>query len=1156
MRLRSLDLIRYGKFTGQVLDFPKAAHDFHLIVGRNEAGKSTVRSAITELLFGMPRSSPLGFLHPQSELRLGACLEAGERRLALHRTKATKAPLRTPEDAPLPDDALAPWLGGADKAFFEQMFGLNHTRLVEGGQGILDARKDVGAALFQSAAGIASLGVVRDRLAQEANSLWGPRRAADRDYYKALQQLEDATRALKEAQVRTPAWSEAQATLESVQARIDEQQQRRLALEGQRARLERVRRLAPHLSALRATQDELAALGEGVDLPADAEARLAQGQQDMARAAEVLRLREEDVAARESAHAAITLDEAVLAQAQALRAMEEARIRCAGRAGELALRQREIELLLQQAREAAAQLGWPQDEAALRAALPPAPARRALAHLVKERGALFEASRSSAEALARRQRELQAARDDLLQLDVPHLPPGLREAVARAQAWRSGGRLRALGQAREAERRALEAALQALGHWPSHDESAVDLARLRAQPVPSAERVAALRSERQALSADLRHARQRHGEALARAEATALRLAHFTQSHQVITATEVRAARTQRDATWASLKSGAVPLATGAPALDAAIALADERVDAQLGASTEAAQLQGLRQQLELERQDEGRLAQALDTHEQALQRFDSEWQTQAQALGLPGLALDDLPAWLARREAVLDADTALAASEQALHAEQAEQQGVQQALADALAAAGTGQTGELPLLLELAEALLQRADTAGAQREALARQLAAGERELQALAGEAEAAQQACTRWESDWSAACAAARIESAAASVAQAEAAMELMAEMAERLGRVERLRREQVEPLQEELAQLCSQARRLAERLGAPAPAEGEELATVRELSVRLARASEAAQRAEAAEAALAAARRAQGEAAIGLQAARAAVQPLLDMAGVSDIAQALPLAAASARRRQLQSSLAAHKALLLAGGDGLALEALAGEVDAQDPSTLQGLLEQVGAQLEEVNAALAQLAAEKARAEQVLGAISGHALAATAEARRQEALAAMAMAAERYLHVATATRLLRWAIDRYRDRKQGPMLARASALFSLLTLEGFRKLLVDYEQQPPVLSAQRADGTVVAVDGLSEGTRDQLYLALRLAALELHLEQSGPLPFVADDLFINFDDARSRAGLQALRELSARTQVIFLTHHDHLLPSVREVFGDGVNVVAL
>ncbi|MEZ4546559.1 MAG: hypothetical protein R3B51_02035 [Thermodesulfobacteriota bacterium] len=45
--------------------------------------------------------------------------------------------------------------------------------------------------------------------------------------------------------------------------------------------------------------------------------------------------------------------------------------------------------------------------------------------------------------------------------------------------------------------------------------------------------------------------------------------------------------------------------------------------------------------------------------------------------------------------------------------------------------------------------------------------------------------------------------------------------------------------------------------------------------------------------------------------------------------------------------------------------------------------------------------------------------------------------------------------------------------------------------------------------------MSDGTADQLYLALRIAAIEDYLERSNALPFVADDLFINFDALGSR-----------------------------------------
>ena len=80
-------------------------------------------------------------------------------------------------------------------------------------------------------------------------------------------------------------------------------------------------------------------------------------------------------------------------------------------------------------------------------------------------------------------------------------------------------------------------------------------------------------------------------------------------------------------------------------------------------------------------------------------------------------------------------------------------------------------------------------------------------------------------------------------------------------------------------------------------------------------------------------------------------------------------------------------------------------------------------------------------------------------------------------------------------------------------------------------------------TQVTVDGMSDGTADQLYLSLRLASLEQYLEHNEPLPFVVDDILLRFDDERSLATLTVLSELSRKTQVIFFTHHRHLVELV-------------
>jgi uncharacterized protein YhaN len=60
-----------------------------------------------------------------------------------------------------------------------------------------------------------------------------------------------------------------------------------------------------------------------------------------------------------------------------------------------------------------------------------------------------------------------------------------------------------------------------------------------------------------------------------------------------------------------------------------------------------------------------------------------------------------------------------------------------------------------------------------------------------------------------------------------------------------------------------------------------------------------------------------------------------------------------------------------------------------------------------------------------------------------------------------------------------------------------------------------------------------------YLALRLAAIEHHVEIVAPCPVIFDDILINSDDSRATAALQVISELAKRTQVLFFTHHRRL-----------------
>jgi uncharacterized protein YhaN len=43
-----------------------------------------------------------------------------------------------------------------------------------------------------------------------------------------------------------------------------------------------------------------------------------------------------------------------------------------------------------------------------------------------------------------------------------------------------------------------------------------------------------------------------------------------------------------------------------------------------------------------------------------------------------------------------------------------------------------------------------------------------------------------------------------------------------------------------------------------------------------------------------------------------------------------------------------------------------------------------------------------------------------------------------------------------------------------------------------------------------------------------------------MPFIMDDVLVHFDDERSAAALGTMGDIAEKTQIIFFTHHQHLV----------------
>ncbi len=1181
MRIRELRLLRYGKFTDRVLELPHAPQDIHLVVGVNEAGKSTMRRALSDWLFGFPmRSTGMDFLHPMQDLRLGGIVEDNTasreepssglytaiggtetgafsngqiRSLNFERRKGQKNTLRTPADEPLPDSTLHEWLGSLQADEFRRMYALDHATLVEGSESILQASDDIGRMLFQAAAGIEHLGDALKALQQEADTLWAPRKSGNRVFYQQQDAYEDARRTLGQAQLRTRDWKESHDALTDVQHQLEEARSKHAEIQQHIHRLERIRRVQPLLrdaEAVRQRQEALQASGMPPLLPENARQIFEQASwQGALVQAEMMRL-QTALNELDQALAALTLDTPVLARADEITRLDEARVQCHDHPARLQRHQEKLQTLRAKVKALAAELGWPaEDEAAMARRLPAPAWRERTAQLIRRHQALqhaVEKARHERNAQAQNLSQWQA---HLQSLASDGIDPALSDLLE--QARRLGdpdAQSDALTRERQRLESSLEATLAGMGPW----RQPID--RLQAMLVPEASQIDALRVQQH----DNARALQARQEALQKKiqdiQQQEQALLQLVRHHQPVSREDVAQARQQRDDDWQAIKADPATLPARAGAFEARMHEADTLADARLERAQHEADRQSYANQLKKLKLERTGIESDIQAIETRMARRLADWQTQAAACGLPDLPLDAAPTWLKRHQDALELLARRQTAEHQLQTLLQRVEALRQALTERLALPATTRLDDA---LRQARERLETAQRIAGQRSTLETQIQDAQRRLVPLQTALTQAESQWQEWQQAWQAALAEAGHEDTLP-VEQLETRLARMQDIQTLLAQMDSLRADEIEPLQNALDSWMRHARTLADQLMPDAPAD----MPPQDIALTLAGRLKTAHQDEAEHDRL---QQQQARDRQALEAARqqqiqvdALLQPLRVAAGIDDMAQLGPAIARSEERRQIEHEIQCIETALREAGDGQPIESLRTEAASIEPDQLQVELNRLGTEAGQIVEDISRLGARHGQLKAAFDALNGSDAAARAAARQQEAAASMAEAAEHYLRLKTAARLLQWSMERFRQTRQGPMLARASEIFQALTLGSFSRLLVDADSHDsPRLMSIRTDGNKpVEVPGLSEGTRDQLYLALRLAALDQQASQGSRMPLIADDLFINFDDRRTEAGLQVLGNISRRMQVILLTHHDHLVPLARQVLGDGLNVIEL
>ncbi|MEI7888324.1 MAG: AAA family ATPase [Actinomycetes bacterium] len=236
---------------------------------------------------------------------------------------------------------------------------------------------------------------------------------------------------------------------------------------------------------------------------------------------------------------------------------------------------------------------------------------------------------------------------------------------------------------------------------------------------------------------------------------------------------------------------------------------------------------------------------------------------------------------------------------------------------------------------------------------------------------------------------------------------------------------------------------------------------------------------------------------------------------------------------------------------LVSATGLSVEALLAEAEAAGgPDEVNARLDRIQQELTDTSAGRDELIKHLTERELEFKKATGGSDAAVAQQEVEEALAGLGSTVEKYVQTALAKAILDQVLEDG-GRGSDELIERAGQLFAHLTSGEFTAIGMEQVGQTTVAVAERsaaAGGGRLFIPSLSDGTQDQLWLALRLAGVFRHIDKVGPVPVIIDDVLVNFDDERTARALEMLADLAEHTQVVVITHHPHLVAIAQSSLG--------
>ncbi|MGA2325019.1 MAG: AAA family ATPase [Bryobacteraceae bacterium] len=1158
MRFEGIHLPAYGPFTDASLDLREGMDRLEVVYGPNEAGKSSLLRAICDFLFGIHPQTRDNFVHAYGSLRIRASVERDGRRLECVRRKANTKSLRAADDEEVVPEELLGWFVPIEsRDVFQTMFGLDAERLQQGGEELLKGQSQFGQLLFSAAAGIEGLHGILEKLNDEAEKLFKPR-ASTATVAKILDRLKESKDRLREAQVSLTDWNKLQEQHENASAESSRLESEILRKQSETERFKRMQMSLGWLRKRTGLREQLRGV-ENARILRDGFAA------DHRKAASDLIVKTSEV--RDATRRvddlrkevdAIVLPDDLLAREQEILGFHQETGRQRKDASDRLRLQTELRQAESEMTHILRSLGEPSDLDRVPDLVVRAADKRSVQDLSATCASLDTELRNGQESLADEKRKQDSARQQLDGLPATRSVASLRTAVRNAVlAEASEVKAHSLLKAAAGESRKMGEDVKALP-WPSGVET------LENSALPADLLVAEWTGRLDKVERDVEQAEERLRTAQTEVSTLENRLAALLAGRSVPTLSQLAQDRQRRDLGWKAVRGAWLEGDIDSPeareflqqqgdgpslarAYEDSVGKTDDTADRLRAEADQVAKLEQARAAIDGARKDAGARQAELKEAQTRRGRFQAEWEELWAPFQVSAGAPRQMAAWLQRRASILARFRAIAeketqASDLLAEAETAKRQ-LRQCLSE-MGETGAPSSDSLAGWRSLAEQAVQSQEDLAKQREKLRNRIEASESALATAEARVSKANTGLDDWTQKWAAVMTRLGLP-AGMEPSAAQETIRVREELQTHL-RTAADRRTRIAGIDRDARRFQEQLHRLLESVASELLSMPE-LDAVAELHQRLNRAKQQRDLRETKNRDLERERKTLDEAERGRKQAESLLAALAAEAKCENAERLPALIEESACRKDLEKRLQEAEQQLAAIAAGRSIAELEEEAHGVEPDQIPGQLELLDRQMEDSKARLKSAEEKRITLENELKRMEDNSDSCSAsadiEAHKAEALEAV----EQYIRLQLARIVLQGAVDQYREKTQGDMLKRSSELFSLLTGASFSGLKLDWgDAGNVVLVGVRAHTSEnVALDGMSDGTRDQLYLALRLASMELYARDHEPIPFILDDILVKFDNARAIAAIRALAELARHTQVLLFTHHEHLVDLARE-----------